>query len=143
MYMMNKSIKIKKRIKMENKNNTVDVEPLDKIKHEARIQRVAEMLISGHSKRQVIDILSEEWQCSKTTISTIVKETIVYLHQENEMDREHLRSLNLARLDNIFGEAESIRDKLKTIELINKTGNLYDTSVNVKTTEDIRIDIGV
>lgn len=126
-----------------SKSNTIEVMSLDDIKHEARIQRVAEMLISGHSKRQVIDILSEEWQCSKTTISTIVKETIVYLHQENEMDREHLRSLNLARLDNIFGEAESIRDKLKTIELINKTGNLYDTSVNVKTTEDIRIDIGV
>lgn len=125
------------------KSNTIEVEPLDKIKHEARIQRVAEMLISGHSKRQVIDILSEEWQCSKTTISTIVKETIVYLHQENEMDREHLRSLNLARLDNIFGEAESIRDKLKTIELINKTGNLYDTSVKVAVEDDIRIDIGV
>lgn len=128
---------------MENQNNTIEVEPLDKIKQEARIQRVADMLISGYSKRQVIDILSEEWQCSKTTISTIVKETIVYLHQENEIDREHLRSLNLARLDNIFGEAKSIKDKLKTIDLINKTGNLYDTSVNVKTAEDIRIDIGV
>ena len=128
---------------MESKNNTIEVEPLDKIKQEARIQRVADMLISGYSKRQVIDILSEEWQCSKTTISTIVKETIVYLHQENEIDREHLRSLNLARLDNIFGEAKSIKDKLKTIDLINKTGCLYDNNVNVKTTEDIRIDIGV
>ena len=128
---------------MESKNNTIEVEPLDKIKQEARIQRVADMLISGYSKRQVIDILSEEWQCSKTTISTIVKETIVYLHQENEIDREHLRSLNLARLDSIFGEAKSIKDKLKTIDLINKTGCLYDNNVNVKTAEDIRIDIGV
>lgn len=128
---------------MENQNNTIEVEPLDKIKQEARIQRVADMLISGYSKRQVIDILSEEWQCNKTTISTIVKETIVYLHQENEIDREQLRSLNLARLDNIFGEAKSIKDKLKTIDLINKTGCLYDNNVNVKTAEDIRIDIGV
>lgn len=128
---------------MENQNNTIEVEPLDKIKQEARIQRVADMLISGYSKRQVIDILSEEWQCNKTTISTIVKETIVYLHQENEIDREHLRSLNLARLDNIFGEAKSIKDKLKTIDLINKTGCLYDNNINVKTAEDIRIDIGV
>lgn len=126
-----------------SKPNTIEVMSLDDIKHEARIQRVADMLISGHSKKQVIDILSEEWQCSRTTISTIVKETIVYLHQENELDREQLRSLNLARLDSIFGDAESVRDKLKTIDLINKTGNLYDTSVNVKTTEDIRIDIGV
>lgn len=128
---------------MKNQNNTIEVEPLDKIKQEARIQRVADMLISGYSKRQVIDILSEEWQCNKTTISTIVKETIVYLHQENEIDREHLRSLNLARLDNIFGEAKSIKDKLKTIDLINKTGCLYDNNINVKTAEDIRIDIGV
>ena len=126
-----------------SKPNTIEVMSLDDIKHEARIQRVADMLISGRSKKQVIDILSEEWQCSRTTISTIVKETIVYLHQENELDREQLRSLNLARLDSIFGDAESVRDKLKTIDLINKTGNLYDTSVNVKTTEDIRIDIGV
>lgn len=128
---------------MENQNNTIEVEPLDKIKQEARIQRVADMLISGYSKRQVIDILSEEWQCSKTTISTIVKETIVYLHQENEIDREHLRSLNLARLDNIFGEAKSIKDKLKTIDLINKTGCLYDNNVKVAVEDDIKIDIGV
>ena len=128
---------------MENQNNTIEVEPLDKIKQEARIQRVAEMLISGYSKRQVIDILSEEWQFSKTTISTIVKETIVYLHQENEIDREHLRSLNLARLDNIFGEAKSIKDKLKTIDLINRTGCLYDNNVNVAVQDDIKIDIGV
>ena len=128
---------------MESKNNTIEVEPLDKIKQEARIQRVAEMLISGYSKRQVIDILSEEWQCNKTTISTIVKETIVYLHQENEIDREHLRSLNLARLDNIFGEAKSIKDKLKTIDLINKTGCLYDNNVKVAVEDEIKIDIGV
>ena len=128
---------------MESKNNTIEVEPLDKIKQEARIQRVADMLISGYSKRQVIDILSEEWQCSKTTISTIIKETIVYLHQENEIDREHLRSLNLARLDNIFGEAKSIKDKLKTIDLINKTGCLYDNNVKVAVEDDIKIDIGI
>lgn len=128
---------------MESKNNTIEVEPLDKIKQEARIQRVADMLISGCSKRQVIDILSEEWQCSKTTISTIIKETIVYLHQENEIDREHLRSLNLARLDNIFGEAKSIKDKLKTIDLINKTGCLYDNNVKVAVEDDIKIDIGI
>ena len=128
---------------MESKNNTIEVEPLDKIKQEARIQRVADMLISGLSKRQVIDILSEEWQCSKTTISTIIKETIVYLHQENEIDREHLRSLNLARLDNIFGEAKSIKDKLKTIDLINKTGCLYDNNVKVAVDDDIKIDIGI
>lgn len=128
---------------MESKNNTIEVEPLDKIKQEARIQRVADMLISGYSKRQVIDILSEEWQCSKTTISTIVKETIVYLHQENEIDREHLRSLNLARLDSIFGEAKSIKDKLKTIDLINKTGCLYDNNVKVAVEDEIKIDIGV
>ena len=128
---------------MENQNNTIEVEPLDKIKQEARIQRVADMLISGYSKRQVIDILSEEWQCSKNTISTIIKETIVYLHQENEIDREHLRSLNLARLDNIFGEAKSIKDKLKTIDLINKTGCLYDNNVKVAVEDDIKIDIGI
>lgn len=128
---------------MKNQNNTIEVEPLDKIKQEARIQRVADMLISGYSKRQVIDILSEEWQCNKTTISTIVKETIVYLHQENEIDREHLRSLNLARLDNIFGEAKSIKDKLKTIDLINKTGCLYDNNVKVAVEDEIKIDIGV
>lgn len=128
---------------MKNQNNTIEVEPLDKIKQEARIQRVADMLISGQSKKQVIDILSEEWQCSRTTISTIVKEAIVYLHQENEIDREHLRSLNLVRLDNIFGEAKSVRDKLKTIDLINKTGNLYDNNVNVAVQDDIVIDLGV
>lgn len=121
----------------------IEVNSLDDIRHENRIQIIADLLISGKSRRQVIDELSQQWNCGCTTISTLIKETIVYLHQENEIDREHLRSLNLSRLDDIYGGAETTVEKLKTIDMINKTANLYNTNVNVATKDEIKIDLGI
>ena len=124
-------------------DNRITIEPLDNIRQEKRIQIIADLLISGHSKRQIVDQLTEEWQCSRKTVETLIKETLVYLHEENQIDREQLRTLNLCRLDDIFGDAQTVKDKLATIDMINKTSQLYDNTLNVKMEDTITIDLGI
>ena len=124
-------------------DNRITIEPLDNIRQEKRIQIIADLLISGHSKRQIIDQLTEEWKCSRKTVETLIKETLVYLHEENQIDREQLRTLNLCRLDDIFGSAQTVKEKLATIDMINKTSQLYDNTLNVKMDDTIMIDLGV
>lgn len=124
-------------------DNRITIEPLDNIRQEKRIQIIADLLISGHSKRQIVDQLTEEWQCSRKTIETLIKETLVYLHEENQLDREQLRTLNLCRLDDIFGGAQTVKEKLATIDMINKTSQLYDNTLNVKMEDTVTIDIGI
>ena len=124
-------------------DNRITIEPLDNIRQEKRIQIIADLLISGHSKRQIVDQLTEEWKCSRKTVETLIKETLVYLHEENQIDREQLRTLNLCRLDDIFGSAQTVKEKLATIDMINKTSQLYDNTLNVKMDDTIMIDLGV
>lgn len=124
-------------------DNRITIEPLDNIRQEKRIQIIADLLISGHSKRQIVDQLTEEWKCSRKTVETLIKETLVYLHEENQLDREQLRTLNLCRLDDIFGGAQTVKEKLATIDMINKTSQLYDNTLNVKMEDTVTIDIGI
>ena len=124
-------------------DNRITIEPLDEIRQEKRLQIISDLLISGHSKRQIIDQLTNEWKCSRRTVETLIKETLVYLHEENQIDREQLRTLNLCRLDDIFGDAQTVKEKLATIDMINKTSQLYDNTLNVKMDDTITIDIGV
>lgn len=124
-------------------DNRITIEPLDEIRQEKRIQIISDLLISGHSKRQIVDQLTNEWKCSRKTIETLIKETLVYLHEENQIDREQLRTLNLCRLDDIFGDAQTIKEKLATIDMINKTSQLYDNTLNVKMDDNITIELGI
>lgn len=124
-------------------DNRIIIEPLDDIRQEKRIQIISDLLISGHSKRQIVDQLTNEWKCSRKTVETLIKETLVYLHEENQIDREQLRTLNLCRLDDIFGDAQTVKEKLATIDMINKTSQLYDNTLNVKMEDTVTIDIGV
>lgn len=124
-------------------DNRITIEPLDEIRQEKRIQIISDLLISGHSKRQIVDQLTNEWQCSRRTVETLIKETLVYLHEENQIDREQLRTLNLCRLDDIFGDAQTVKEKLATIDMINKTSQLYDNTLNVKMDDTITIDLGL
>ena len=124
-------------------DNRITIEPLDNIRQEKRIQIIADLLISGHSKRQIVDQLTEEWKCSRRTVETLIKETLVYLHEENQLDREQLRTLNLCRLDDIFGDAQTVKEKLATKDMINKTSQLYDNTLNVKMDDTITIDLGI
>lgn len=129
---------------MENQNNTIEVEPLDKIKQRERLSILADELIKMKPKRMIIEEYSKKWECSPTTIRTLIRETIVWLSTEMKVEREDLRTLNSERLDELFGDPKaSVRDKIKIIDTMNKLHNLYDNNVNVAMQDDIVIDLGV
>mgnify|MGYP003301335009 CR=1 FL=1 len=124
--------------------NRAAVMTLDDIRQEERIRRIIEELVAGKSKRFVIDKFSEEWSCSRLTMKALINEALVALAEENAPDRETVRTLNYNRLEELIDDCKSVRDKLKTIDLINKTCNVYDTNLNINAGEDtFKFDIGV
>lgn len=128
-----------------NRDNMIEVEPLDKIKQEERIAIISNELITMKSKKMIMDEYSVKWNCSPTTVRAIINEAIVWLSTQGKVTREEMRILNSERLDTLFGEARSVKDKLKIIDLLNKAHGVYETNLNIGNKEDdvIKIDIGV
>lgn len=122
--------------------NSIEVEPLDKIKQQERLSILADELIKMKSKRQIIEEYSKKWQCAPSTIRALISETIVWLSTVEKVTREEMRVLNSERLDELFDGA-SLKEKLKIIDLLNKTHNVYTNDVVVSTKENITIDLGI
>lgn len=123
--------------------NMIDIEPLDKIKQEERLSIIAEELIKMKSKRKIIEEYSEKWRCAPSTIRAIINESIVWLSTTDKTTREEMRALNSERLDELFGDA-TLKEKLKIIDLLNKTHNVYTQVVDIQNDKEIfKIDIGV
>lgn len=127
---------------MKNEN-VIEVEPLDKIKQEERLSILADELIKMKSKRNIIEEYSQKWQCQPSTIRALINEAIVWLATVEKSSREEIRVLNSERLDELFADAE-LKDKLKIIDLLNKTNNVYTQTVDLNNKNEIfKIDIGV
>lgn len=127
---------------MKNEN-VIEVEPLDKIKQEERLSILADELIKMKSKRSIIEEYSQKWQCQPATIRALINEAIVWLATVEKSSREEIRVLNSERLDELFADAE-LKDKLKIIDLLNKTNNVYTQTVDLNNKNEIfKIDIGV
>lgn len=127
---------------MKNEN-VIEVEPLDKIKQEERLAILADELIKMKSKRSIIEEYSQKWQCQPATIRALINEAIVWLSTVEKSSREEIRVLNSERLDELFADAE-LKDKLKIIDLLNKTNNVYTQTVDLNNkNEIIKIDLGI
>ena len=126
----------------QSKENQIEVEPLDKIKQEERLSIIAEELIKMKSKRKIIEEYSVKWQCSPSTIRALINESIVWLSTTVKVSREEIRALNSERLEELFDDA-TLRDKLKIIDLLNKSHGVYDTNIVVSTNDPITIDLGL
>lgn len=126
----------------QSKGNQIEVEPLDKIKQEERLSILAEELIKMKSKRKIIEEYSVKWNCSPATIRNLINEAIVWLSTTVKVSREEIRALNSERLEELFEDA-TLRDKLKIIDLLNKSHGVYDTNIVVSTNDPITIDLGL
>lgn len=116
--------------KIKENENTVDTQPLDKIRQEERLSILAEELIRMRSKRKIIEEYSEKWNCAPSTIRALINEAIVWLSTTAKVSREEMRALNSERLDDLFEDAD-LRYKLKIIDLLNKAHGVYETNVNI------------
>lgn len=124
-------------------DNSIEVDPLDKIKQEERLSILADELIKMKSKRKIIEEYSQKWDCAPATIRALINETIVWLSTTVKISREEMRALNSERLDDLFEDA-TIKEKLRIIDLLNKTHNVYTQVVDVQSDKEIfKIDIGV
>jgi hypothetical protein len=131
-----------KQSKSKSTKNQIDVSPLDDIRQEERLSILAEELIKMKSKRKIIEEYSEKWQCSPSTIRALINESIVWLSTTVKVSREEIRALNSERLEELFDDA-TLRDKLKIIDLLNKSHGVYDTNIVVSTNDPITIDLGL
>lgn len=117
--------------------------PLDNIKQEERIRIIVDEIVSGKSKKAIILEYSDKWQCKTSTIKAILNEAVAFLHSMHDGNTpEELRAEQVSKLEELYINS-STADKLKIIDLVSKTLGLYDTSLTVKTDNNIKINLGV
>lgn len=116
--------------------NKIEVESLDNIKQQERISIICEELITMKPKRQIIEEYSKKWNCHRNTIRAIINESIVWLATASKISRDEMRSLNAERLEELFGEASGLRDKIRIIDMLNKSYGVYESNVNISGKEN-------
>jgi hypothetical protein len=112
---------------------------LDNIRQQERIEIIAEELVTMKPKIKIIEEYAIKWQCDKSTVRAIVDEAMWWMLERDKTDREQMRTLNAGRLDYLLGEARSIRDKSKVIDLLNRIYGLYETNINLGSQPDTEI----
>lgn len=127
---------------MKTNQNSIEVDTPDRTLQELRRSILSDELIACKPKRTIIEEYSKEWNLPPQTIRAMITETLIWLAQSTKTSREEIRALNGERLDDLFGSAPTLKDKLKIIEMLNRIYGVYDNNVNVSVTKNT-IDIGV
>jgi hypothetical protein len=111
--------------------------------HSERIRIIVDELVAGKSKRAIITEYSTKWNLPPKTLTFMLNEAIVHLHTEHSgITVDELRSEQVSKLEELYENATTA-EKLKIIDLVSSTLGLYDTNLNVKTSEEIKINLGV
>ena len=117
--------------------------PLSQLIHNERLKRIIDELVTGKSKYSIVSQFSEEWELTPKTINNMINEAVIYLHTVHSGNTvEELRSEQVAKLEELYKDA-NMNEKLKIIDLVSNTLGLYNTNLNVKTSEEIKINLGV
>lgn len=128
----------------KNEENKVSICTLDRLSNQERYEILASELFSLKPQKDIIKEYSVKWNCKPVTIRALLIETLAYINKTFQEEKEQMRTLNQMRLDTLFGEAKSVKEKLNILDQINKLFNLYEQNVNVgnKDSEEIKFDIG-
>ena len=117
--------------------------PLDNLLQNERLRIIIDELLAGKSKRAIVLEYADKWKCKPTTVKNIMTEAIVNLHHMQSGNTvEELRSEQVSKLEELYQNA-TLAEKLKIIDLVSTTLGLYDTNLNVKTSDEIKINLGV
>lgn len=124
-------------------NDNVTTHPLDNLLQNERIRIVIDELLAGKPKRLIVAEYAEKWNCKPTTVKNIMTEAIVNLHHcQSGNTIEEMRSEQVSKLEELYNQA-TVSEKLKIIDLVSETLGLYDNNVTVKTSDEIKINLGV
>lgn len=120
-----------------------ELNPLNELRQQERMDIIASELVSCKPKKAIIAEYTEKWKCKPATIKRLIDETILWMASSAKLTANEYRVLNSERLDSMFGDAEDVKDKIKIVDMLNRTNNVYDTNVKVTTNEPITIDLGI
>lgn len=98
----------------------------------ARLILIASAITKGKRKCDIIEEYCKEWGVGEKFVEFIYKQAFDIIKDPER--RENIRDLNLARLEDIYREAREKKDNalaLKTINLINKTCNVYTQQIEL------------
>lgn len=116
---------------------------LNEVTQQARLERVIDYLVTGMGRIDIREKLIKEWNMSRVTANTIIDEAMIYLSERTATTPDQVKKLNYNRLENIIGDADTIQDKCRVIDLENKMYGVYETNVNVTSDNTFKFDIGV
>lgn len=129
-----------------SKKVTVDPSGVD-LTHNQKLVLIIEDLILGMSRKNIVKKYTELWGLYPDTVRTMVKESVIMLNNISPSDKEEIKTISLARLENMYEESDSknIKDRLKIIDLINRVCGVYETNVNLQSDSDqtIKFDLGI
>lgn len=112
--------------------------------HQERVNRVIDMFVEGKGRPTIKKFLMEEWEMSQNTANTLIEEALIYLNNGVTTSKESIKTLNYIRLENIMEDCTNVGEKLKTIDLINKTYGVYEQNLNINGGDNtFKFDIGV
>ena len=73
---------------MKTDKNSIEIEPTNQLVQQERMRLITNEIVSGKSKRWIINHFSEIWGVNPKTVETTYKETVVRLSEENKIDKE-------------------------------------------------------
>lgn len=75
----------------------------------------------------------------------MVTEALLLLEEENPTDKKQIKTLSMARLENLYEKSDRVSDKIKVIDITAKLSGLYEQNINIgnKDEETIKFDIGI
>lgn len=130
---------------MKTEKNSISIEPTNQLVQQERMRLITNELVSGKSKRWIVQHFSDVWGVDPKTVERTYKETVVRLSEDNKIDKEQIKVINNLRLEELIDQCKTVKDKLSTIDLINKTCGLYTTNIELsnKENESFTFDIGI
>ena len=114
------------------KNNT----PQKHISVDTRRHLILEAVAQGKTFNDILEMYGKEWNVGYRTMQQYVALAMKDIYNDETV--ETLRQLNLQRLDNIISaqiENEDYKNAIKSIDIQNKTANLYKEKVELETND--------
>lgn len=112
----------------------------EQLTHNDKLSIISKMILAGIKKAEIVEFIIEQWGAPRDSAYTMYRQTYGYIYQQSELNKEDIRKLNLARLEEIFdniGDTKGeVKTKLKTIDLMNKTANIYTQDVQISNGDD-------
>lgn len=131
--------------KVKKGNTSNEVRNITNMTHHQRLYEIIELLIEGISRPNIVKRLSKEWNYEESSIRTMIKEAIVLLDEMSPSDKNDIKTMSVARLEELYEKSTSPRDRLRILDLLNKICGTYETNLNVQTENEqiIKFDLGV